>query len=535
MQCSNCGAEIAASTDPTIPAPDYARLVEELAEVRLQLEARTSELRESIQQQTATADLLKVISRSRFELQAVFDALAESAVRLCDGQFSLVERFDGKLCHFAASHGLTSEELKAFQRRLPRPAGEDTASGRAILHRAISQIPDVEADSAYGILDLARELTYRSVIAVPLLRDGNPIGTIVLWRAQVRSFSESQVRLLEIFADQAVIAIENARLFEAEQIRSRELQTRSAELAESLEYQTAISEVLNVISRSPNELQPVLDTIVQTARRLCGAERAVVTMLRDGKYHLVAHDGVPPDVVEYLTRDPILPDRGSATGRVALERKAVQIPNVLADPEYRVALDVTKVRTVLGVPLLRKGEVIGVISMTHTEVKPFTEKQIELITTFADQAVIAINNVGLFGEVQARTKELTESLKQQTATADVLKFISRSAFDLQKVLDTLVESAARLCEAPDANIHLREGELYPHTMAFRTNFKNGLNSIQLRWIEVVSLGERHSRAESFTFQTCWPIRNTLGTNPKISAATVQSSESHFFGRVVSLA
>jgi two-component system NtrC family sensor kinase len=190
MQCSKCGAEIAASTDPAILAADYERVVRELAEVRLQLEARTSELRESIQQQTATADLLKVISRSRFELQAVFDALAESAARLCDGQFGFVERFDGKLLHFAASHGLTSEGLKVFQQTLPRPAGEDMATGRAVLHRAISQIPDVEADPAYGILDLAREVTYRSAVAVPLQRDGNPIGAIGVARAQAGSFSE---------------------------------------------------------------------------------------------------------------------------------------------------------------------------------------------------------------------------------------------------------------------------------------------------------------------------------------------------------
>src|SRR5262249_24001276 len=157
---------------------------------------------------------------------------------------------------------------------------------------------------------------------------------IALARQTVRPFNDKQIELVETFADQAVIAIENARLFEAEQTRSRELQTRSAELAESLEYQTAISDVLNVISRSPDELQPVLDPIVQTARRLCGAERAMVTMLRDGKYHLVTHDGAPPELVEYLTRNPFLPDRSSATGRVALERKAVQIPNVLVDPEY---------------------------------------------------------------------------------------------------------------------------------------------------------------------------------------------------------
>jgi GAF domain-containing protein len=409
--------------------------------------------------------LLKVISRSRFELQAVFDALAESAVRLCDGQFSLVERFDGKLCHFAASHGLTSEELKAFKRRLPRPAEEDTASGRAILHRAISQIPDVEADSAYGILDLAGELTYRSVIAVPLLRDGNPIGTIVLWRAQVGSFSESQVRLLEIFAHQAVIAIENARLFE-------EVQARTRELTESLEYQTATSAVLNVISRSPSQLQPVLDTIVEIAGRLCNSENAFIFKLDDDKFRLVTTNCANKEQVEIILRDPPRLDRGSATGRAALERAPIHISDVTVDPDYAYyawwgSQWLGKYRTVLGIPLLRANVPIGVITLNRSVVRPYTDKEIELVTTFADQAVIAINNVGLFEEVQARTKELTESLKQQTATADVFKVISHSAFDLQKVLDTLVESAARLCEADMAGIVRPQGSKYHNVASFR--------------------------------------------------------------------
>jgi GAF domain-containing protein len=327
MQSSKRGAEIAASTDPAILAAEYVRLAQELAEVRLQLEDRTSELRESIQHQTATADVLKVISRSRFELQAVFDALAKSAARLCDGQFCLVERFDG-ICHFAASYGLTSEGLKAFQQRLPRPAGEDTASGRAILHRATSQIRDVEADPAYGILDLAREVTYRSVIAVPLLRDGNPIGTIVLWRAQVGSFSESQVRLLEIFAEQAVIAINKVGLFE-------EVQARTRDLGESLEYQTATSEVLSVISRSPSQLQPVLDTIVEIAGRLCNSENAFIFKLDDDKFRLVATNCANKEQVEIILRDPPRLDRGSVTGRAALERAPIHISDVTVDADYR--------------------------------------------------------------------------------------------------------------------------------------------------------------------------------------------------------
>jgi GAF domain-containing protein len=434
MQCAKPGAEIAASADPAVLAADYARVVQELAEAR--------------QQQAATGEILGIISRAPTDLQPVLDAVAESAARVCEALDASIWRLNGDRLRLVAHHG-PIHQGPVGEFTIPLVRG--TVNGRAVLDQSTVHVADVQAEtkefpetSQYAY---ARQLGHRTILSVPLMREGVAIGSIALRRAEVELFTERQVALLHTFANQAVIAIENARLFEAEQAHTRELQ-------ESLEYQTATSEVLNVISRSPNELQPVLGTIVQTARRLCGAERAIVTMLRDGKYHLVAHDGAPPDYVEYLTRNPLVPDRGTATGRAALERKAVQIPNVLVDAEWTglARLRMGKTQTALGVPLLRKGEVIGVITMTHTEVKPFTEKQIELVTTFADQAVIAINNVGLFEEVQARTKELTESLKQQTATADVLKVISRSAFDLQTVLDALVNSSAQLCEADMAQL-----------------------------------------------------------------------------------
>jgi signal transduction histidine kinase len=408
-----------------------------------------NELRESLQQQTATADVLKVISRSPFSLQVVLDTLAESAARLCDADHAWVFRREGDNYRWAAGYGHSKkiyESIKEYMLARPISPGRGSLVGRIALEGRPVQIADVLADPEYTWTGAQRISQHRTIVGVPLLREGVPIGAILLQRTEVRTFTDRQIQLLEMFADQAVIAIENTRLFDEVQARTRELQ-------ESLEYQTAISEVLNVISRSPNELQPVLDTIVRTARRLCGDERAVVSMLRDGKYHLVAHDGAPPDAVEYMTKNPFVPARDSATGRAALERKAVHIPNVLVDPEYGLErLRITKVCTALGVPLLRKGEVIGIIGMWHSEVKPFTEKQIGLIETFADQAVIAVENARLFEEVQARTRELTESLEQQTATADVLKVISRSALDVQKVLDALVESAARLCDAYDAVI-----------------------------------------------------------------------------------
>jgi GAF domain-containing protein len=370
MQCSKCGAEIAARTDPTISAADYARVVRELEEAR--------------RQQAATGEILGIISRAPTDPQPVLDTVAESAARLCEAIDASIFRADGDRLRLVAHHGPIPQGAVG---EFTLPVIRGTVNGRAVLDQRTVQVADLQAEAEEFPegRESARQLSDRTNLSVPLMREGVAIGSINLRRTEVQLFTERQVALLQTFADQAVIAIENARLFEAEQTRSRELQTRSAELAESLEYQTAISEVLNVISRSPNELQPVLDTIVQTARRLCGAERAIVTMLRDGKYHVLAHDGAPPELVEYFSRSPFLPDRGSAIGRAALECKAVQIPNVLADAEW-TGLErsrIGKTRTVLGVPLLRKGEVIGVVSMTHTEVKPFTDKQIELVTTFA--------------------------------------------------------------------------------------------------------------------------------------------------------
>src|SRR6516162_5830942 len=240
-------------------------------ELEQKFEARTRELAEAredlaevLEQQTATSEVLRVISNSPTDVHPVFDTIAERAVRLCGGQFSFVARFDGDLLHFASCHGLSAEGLEAFRRTLPRPARENTAFGRAILHRAVAQISDVQAEPAYGTVDLARMVTYRSIVAVPLLLDGKPVGVIAVARADAGPFPERQIALLQTLADQGVIAIGNVRLFDAEQQRTREL-------AESLEQQTAASEVLRVISSSPGDLQPVFEAILTNATRLCEA------------------------------------------------------------------------------------------------------------------------------------------------------------------------------------------------------------------------------------------------------------------------
>jgi GAF domain-containing protein len=413
-----------------------------------------NELRQSLEQQTATADVLKVISRSTFDLQMVLQTLVESAARLCNADHAVLTRQKDGVFFRAATYG-HSREFIEYTRNVPITPERGSAIGRALLERKIVHIPDVETDPEYTWSAGQKLGDFRAVLAVPMLREGIPIGVLSLTHSEVRPFTDKQVELATTFADQAVIAIENVRLFDEVQARTREVQ-------EALDYQTAISEVLNVISRSPSDVQPVLDTIAETAHRLCQSEQAYVMKLDRGRYYPAAAKDGDAERVQYLRENPINPDRSSVCGRVAIERRTIHIIDVTADPEYTLSSAGLRSpgRTVLGVPLLRGGVVIGVIVLTRTVVQPFTENQIELVTTFADQAVIAIENVRLFDEVQARTRDLSESLQQQTATADVLKVISRSTFDLQTVLDTLVQSAARLCDADHAWLFRREGEGY---------------------------------------------------------------------------
>jgi GAF domain-containing protein/CheY-like chemotaxis protein len=429
-------------------AIENARLFRELG-------TRNRDLSEALDQQTATGEILRVISSSPTDTQPVFETIARSAARLCEAQFAFVFRFDGTLLHFAAHHGLTAEGVGALRRAWPLAPDSGTAAGRSVLRCAVAHIPDVLAEPGYAHGAVAQVATFRSVVAVPMLRDGVPIGTITLNRSQVGPFSDRQIALLQTFADQAVIAIENVRLF-------TELEARNRDLTETLEQQTATGEILRVISRSPTDVQPVFDAIAGSAARLCGAELAWVFRYDGHLLHFAAHHGLSAAGLEAVQSVyPMTPGRGSAAARSIVSGAVQHIADVRQDPDYehRTTAAAMTYRAIVAVPMLRDGAPVGTIAVGRASTGLFPDRQIDLLKTFADQAVIAIENVRLFRELEVRNRDLTETLEQQTATGEILRVISSSPTDVQPVFEAIARAAATLCEADLSGLYPFDGNL----------------------------------------------------------------------------
>ena len=424
---------VATFADQAIIAIENVRLFEEV-------QARERDLQESLEYQTAISDVLNVISRSPTNVAPVFDVIAKNGARLCAAQICHVFRFDGRLIHFAASQGSSAQARDAMQRGVPLPPQRGFAAARAILNNAVEEIPDVFADPDYTHHDMARVDGFRSVVAVPMCREGRPIGAIGVGRAQTGRFSMRQIELLKTFADQAVIAIENARLFEAEQARTREVMERTRELAQALEYQTAISDVLGVIGRSKFNLQPVLTAIVSTACRLCDAQGALIALRQGDNLEFTAGQGEAraPNV-----RLPIVP--ASVAGRAVLERKTIHGHDLsIAGDEFPLGHELASSsrghRTALGVPLVREDQAIGCLLMYRAEVRPFSDKQIALLATFADQAVIAKENVRLFEEIARKSHEL------EIASQHKSQFVANMSHELRTPLAAILGYAELIQE-----------------------------------------------------------------------------------------
>jgi GAF domain-containing protein len=426
-----------------------------LENVRLfkELEVRNHDLSEALEQQTATNEILRVIASSPTDVQPVLETVAETAARLCNAQNVVILRVRDGFLWTVAQHGPVPTSSAGLRGGPIAPLDRDSVPGRAAIDMQTIHVHDlraVEVEYPHAkSRGIARGL--RTVLSTPLVIDRKAIGVIHVRRTEVCPFTEKQIAVVQTFADQAAIAIENVRLFQ-------ELRAKNRDLTEALDQQTATSEVLKVISRSTFDLEPVLQTLLENATRLCGAAHGSMHRVEGDLAPIMATYGQSQELQEFLKQNPAPVGRKSVAGRVVTERQAVHIPDLRADPEYEFAAKLFEPRSVLGVPLLREGVPIGVIIIFRTEVEPFTEKQIDLVTTFADQAVIAIENVRLLQELQSRNRELTEALEQQTATSEVLNVIAHSPGELQPVYQAILANTTRLCEADIAALFLYDGE-----------------------------------------------------------------------------
>jgi signal transduction histidine kinase len=397
-------------------------------------------MKEALERQTATGEILRVISSSPTDTQPVFDAIARNAVALCGGIGALVLRFDGEMLHVAGHHAMSPKGVELSERAFPRRPGRDYPPGRAFLDRNVVHVPDLQSASEFGA-STARQRGAGSQLAVPLLHEGKAIGVIGLARDAVGPFSPQQIEMLETFADQAVIAIANVRLFTELQEKNQALTQAHAQVSESLERQTATSEILRVISASPTDVQPVFEAVVRSAARLCDAFDATIFRLDTNVLRIVAHEG--PIAAYPLGQGPSLA-RGSLLGRAVLDRRTIHVADMQAEvDEYPLgSVNARRFghRTALAVPLLRYGEAIGVIAVRRTEARPFTDRQVELLQTFADQAAIAIENVRLFKELEVANRELSAASQHKS------EFLANMSHELRTPLNAIIGYSEMLQE-----------------------------------------------------------------------------------------
>jgi GAF domain-containing protein len=408
----------------------------ELNEAQTKLDLRTRELGEALEQQTATAEILRIISSSPTDVQPVFDMIARNFVSLCGGIFGAICTFDGNLVHFSGAHGFSPEQLDGMRAKYPVQVDDRSViSARAILAKVPVHIQDVMSDPHYD-REHAAVGAYRRMLAVPMLREGVPLGAIVAAWAEAGAIPRQHEDLLKVFAAQAVIAIENVRLLN--------------ELRESLQQQTATADVLQVISSSPGELEPVFQAMLENATRICEAQFGTLVLCKgDACRHVAAH-GAPHSYAELRVREPVFrPGPEHPLSQTIKAKKVLHIVDLSTEPESvrgRLA-DLAGARTLLVVPF-------------RQDVRPFADKQIALVQNFANQAVIAIENTRLLNELRQRTDDLSESLEQQTATSEVLRVISSSAGELELVFQAMLENAVRICEARFGALWLYDGNKF---------------------------------------------------------------------------
>ena len=458
-------ALLASFAAQAVIAIENARLLNELRQ-------RTTDLANSLVQQTAMSDVLRVITNSPTELGPVFDAILANAVRICEARFGNLALFDGSVMRIAAFYN-APPEFEEMRRRDPIVPLEVSFLGRLVRTTELVHIRDLSAEEPYAKSPLARVAGARSALAVPMLKEKELVGAIAIYDQEVRPFTEKQIDVLRNFAVQAVIAIENARLLNELRQRTTDLTERTADLTEALERQTATTDVLQVISSSTGDLQPVFATMLENAARLCDANFGNIFRWDGEALHLIAIHNTPPAFAEYRQRRPLPLKQNLPFARMVAEKAVVHCADAAAltayteqhDPEVSAAVELGGIRTFLAVPMLKEDQLIGTLIVYRQEVRPFSDKQIELLANFAAQAVIAIENARLLNELRQRTAELTgrtadltEALEQRTATSEVLEVISSSPGDLQPVFETMLDKAVHICDAGFGNIFRWDGE-----------------------------------------------------------------------------